>query len=144
MKPTKTADSFFPAFFDDFFGRDWMNSMNWGPNSNRVPAVNIKETENDFHIEVMAPGRNKEEFKLELNRDTLTISYDHKDENEDKKEGYVSREFRHVSFKRSFTLPLDKVDVEKIGAKYDSGILNISVPKKEQVKKDEAKTIAIG
>lgn len=100
---------------------------------NNIPAVNVKEVEGVFHIEVAAPGLKKEDFKLSLHENRLTISTKKEQSNEEKTEQYTRQEFNYTSFQRTFNLP-KSVDGEKIEATYADGILNISLPKKEEVK----------
>lgn len=132
----------FPSFFDEAFsGRESAAFM---------PAVNISDDEKNWHIELSAPGFVKEDFKIRLENDTLTISAEHKDEI---KEGdaatgatekkYSRREFRYGSFSRSFRLPKEKVNEEAINAAYENGILNLSIPKKVEEKKEVLKEIKI-
>ncbi|MBS1915869.1 MAG: Hsp20/alpha crystallin family protein [Bacteroidetes bacterium] len=128
----KNFGNLFEEFFNElpaFAGKEW-NKENWGS----VP-VNIHETPDAYHIEVSAPGRNKEDFKINIENGLLTISYEKKEEA--KKEDYktVRREFTYKSFKRSFTLD-DKVNADNIQAKYENGLLKLLVPKKEQVKEN--------
>lgn len=138
-----------PAFFDDFFAKDLFDfapAKSFSTLAKSIPAVNILETENEYKIEVAAPGLKKEDIKVELDNDLLTISSEVKQEKEEKdKEGrYTRREFSFSSFKRSFTVDEDTVDTEKIEAKYENGILNIHVPKKVTVQEEKkAKTISI-
>ncbi len=124
----------FPSLFDDFFNNDLFN-LSSGELTKRAasPAVNIKETDNDFQLEVSAPGMNKEDFKIELDNNMLTISAETKSESSDKDEAgsYTRREFSYSSFSRSFTLPEDKVKEEEINASYTDGILHITLPKME-------------
>ncbi|MCI4671500.1 MAG: Hsp20/alpha crystallin family protein [Bacteroidia bacterium] len=96
------------------------------------PPVNIKEDESGWDIEIVAPGRTKESFKLEVKKDLLTISYEDKSSEEASK-GYTRREFRFYSFERSFHLP-ESVAKEGIKANYESGILKVAVPKSEEAK----------
>lgn len=139
----------FPALFDDFFARelfDFTPAKTFSNFAKNAPAVNILETEQEFKIEVAAPGLKKEDFKVEVEDGILTISSEAKQEKEEKdKEGrYTRREFSYSSFKRSFTVDEESVDTEKIEAKYDNGVLNIHVPKKNvQVVEKKAKTITI-
>lgn len=134
-----------PSFFDDFFVKDlmgWTNSNNaYGAS---LPAVNIKVNENEFVVEVAAPGFGKEDFKVEVENDVLTISSEKEAKNENEYEGYTRREFNYGSFKRTFTLPENQVDVEKVKASYNNGILHIILPKREEVKPKPARTIKIG
>jgi HSP20 family protein len=132
-----------PSFFDDFFVKDlmgWSNANNaYGAS---LPAVNIRQDENNFEVEVAAPGLAKEDFKVEVENDVLTISSEKEIENEDR--GYTRREFGYGSFRRTFTLPENQVDVEKVKASYNNGILHILLPKREEVKPKPARTIKIG
>ena len=101
----------------------------------RVPAVNIAESENEYHIELAVPGMKKEDFKINLDKNILSISAESKTENEetsqDKK--YNRREYSYNSFVRTFTLP-DSADYANISAEYSDGILKVSVAKKEDAK----------
>ena len=98
----------------------------------QVP-VNIKETDTAYELHVVAPGLKKEDFRLSVEKDMLTISYEHKEEN--KAEGdngkWLRSEYKMKSFKRNFTMN-EKVDSAKISAKYADGILAVTLPKKEQ------------
>ncbi|MDQ3109526.1 MAG: Hsp20/alpha crystallin family protein [Bacteroidota bacterium] len=120
-----------PAFFDEAFsGRE---------TAAFVPAVNISEDEKGWHIEVSAAGFKKEDFKLRLENETLTISAEHKEEASvegEKQKKYSRREFRYGSFARTFRLPKELVNEESINAVYENGILMLSIPKKEMVKKE--------
>lgn len=146
MTLVKRTNNLFPAvpsFFDDFFVKDltgWSNTNNAYGTS--LPAVNIKEDENGFEVEVAAPGLAKEDFKVEVENDVLTISSDKESQNEEN--NYSRREFRYSSFKRNFTLPENAVDVDKVQASYNNGVLHILLPKREEVKPKPAKTIKIG
>ncbi|MCU0385803.1 MAG: Hsp20/alpha crystallin family protein [Flavihumibacter sp.] len=101
---------------------------------NGVPAVpaNILETSDAYHLELNAPGRTKEEFKIQVENGLLTISYDQKDSKEQEGVKQIRREFSQLSFKRSFTLD-DKIDENGIQAKYEQGLLKLYLPKKEIV-----------
>lgn len=115
----------FENFFNDSFISDRMIS--------RVPAVNIAESEGHYHIELAAPGLKKEDFKLDLDRNILTISAEKTTEQENKEKQYNKREYSYTSFVRSFTLP-DSVDDANIDASYTDGVLKIDVAKKEEAK----------
>jgi HSP20 family protein len=137
----------FNNFFDDFFSRDlfdW-NDKNFTAMGNTLPSVNVRETENEFEIELAAPGMKKDDFKIELDKHLLTISSEKKEEQEekDKKGNYTRREFYYRSFSRSFTLPAEVVESDKIEASYKDGILHIAVPKKEAAKPQPVKKIAV-
>lgn len=100
---------------------------------NNIPAVNVKENENGFQIEVAAPGLKKEDFKLSLHENRLTISAKQEAKTEEKTEKYTRQEFNYTSFQRTFTLPKN-VDGDKIDATYSEGILHVGLPKKEELK----------
>ncbi len=139
---TKRGDSFpsvFGNFFDDFFKDDFMTPAYVG---NNVPAVNVSEEKDQYKIEVAAPGMEKDDFKLNLDHRVLTISCEKKKEEEKKEKKYTRREFSFTSFKRAFTLP-ESVNAEKIQASYKEGILHITLQKKADAQKAEAKAIKI-
>ncbi len=98
-----------------------------------VPAVNIKEENDKFVLEMAAPGMSKKDFHISLDDNVLTISSEKKEEKEEKNENYTRREFFYNTFSRSFTLP-ENVDAEKIKADYKNGILTLTLPKKEEAK----------
>jgi len=129
-----------PFFFDDFLTKGGEN-VQYGRN---LPAVNIKENEEGWHLEVAAPGLKKEDFKINLDQHVLTIATEIKDEKEVKENGYTRKEFGYSSFKRSFELPKNIVDEEHINAKYENGVLYLSIPKKEEAKPKPARMIEIG
>jgi HSP20 family protein len=102
------------------------------------------ETENEFKVEVAAPGMEKKDFNINLDNNVLTISSEKEEtkEEKDKKGNYTKREFSYSSFQRSFTMP-DSVNVDKIAAAYKDGVLNITLPKREEAKVKPAKVIKI-
>lgn len=101
--------------------------------SNATTAVNITESDNGYELEFNVPGRNKEDFKINVDKGLLTVSYEKKDEAETKELKSLRKEFSFRSFKRSFSLD-EKVNAEAIEAKYENGILKVFLPKKEEVK----------
>ena len=116
-------------FFDDRF---W--GFNDAQGDTRVP-VNIHETNAAYEVEVVAPGLRKEDFHLSYTGDTLTISFEHKDEKTEKEEKkWIRREFRSRSFSRSFQVD-GTVDVDKARARYENGVLLLTLPKKEEAKR---------
>ena len=131
-----------PSLIDEFFGRDLMENFFENRTGINSPAVNVKETSEDFRIEVAAPGLDKKDFKVDLDNNVLTVSSEkeHKDEHEDEK--YMRREFSYTSFSRSFSLP-EAVDAEKIKANHKDGILTITIPKREEAKRKPPKQISI-
>lgn len=134
-----------PRLFDDFFTRDLMDwgFKNYSSTGTTIPAVNIQETNDHFDVELAAPGMTKNDFKVELDNNVLTISSEKEDKHEEKDDKYTRREFSYQSFQRSFTLPEQVVDIEKINAKYENGVLHLTVPKKESAKPKPPKTIKI-
>ena len=108
-----------------------------------MPSVNVVETNDEFLIEVAAPGYNKDEFNIELDDDVLVLSTEIEKEKELKEgERFTKREFSYHSFKRSFTLP-ELVEKDQINAKYENGILFVSIPKKEEAKPTPARNIKV-
>lgn len=124
-------NNLFPSIFDDLFNDEWLDNST-KKIRNTLPAVNIKESEKDFELEVVIPGLKKEDIKIDVDREVLTISSEQKQEHEEKNDEYTRREFHFSSFKRSFSIP-ESVDVEKIDASYKDGILNIALPKREEM-----------
>ncbi len=123
--------------FDEFFNAvpaTWSKDLN-------VPPVNVYESKDAFHLELQAPGLNKEDFKINVEKELLTISYEHKAETENKDLKTYRKEFSTRSFKRTFSVD-DKINAEEITAKYDAGVLKLALPKKEEVKV-QPKQIAI-
>jgi HSP20 family protein len=148
MSIIRRADLFpvMNSLFDDFFTRDLWN---WGNNSQSstnttIPAVNIRETNENFEVEMAAPGMTKNDFKIELDGNLLTISSEKQEQREEKEgEKYSRREFSYQSFQRSFQLQKDVVDADKIEAKYENGVLHLVIPKKEDAKQKPPKMIEI-
>jgi HSP20 family protein len=99
----------------------------------RTPAVNIAETENEFEVELAAPGLNKEDFKINLEKNVLSVSAEKKTETTDENKKFSKREYSYNSFSRSFTLP-QSADHTKIEADYTAGILKLIIAKKEEAK----------
>ena len=135
-----------PALFDDFFNRDlfnWGNS-NFSDTNTTIPAVNIKETPENYEVEVAAPGMTKKDFKVELDGNALTISSERSKQKEEREdERYSRKEFSYQSFQRTFTLQKDVVDIDKIQAKYENGLLHLLIPKKEEAKQKPPRLIQI-
>jgi HSP20 family protein len=146
IKRNRNPLNFFPLFDDDFLERD---ILNWGLSNNSntgttIPAVNIKETPDAFEVEMAAPGMTKDDFNIELDSNVLTIRSEKNMEQEQKDgERYSRKEFSYQSFQRTFTLPKEVVDEDKIEAKYENGVLRLIIPKKEQAKQKPARMIQI-
>jgi HSP20 family protein len=122
---TPGFNDIFETMFNDSFLSDRMIS--------RVPAVNICETQDHYLIEMAAPGLNKEDFNIKLDKNLLTVSVEQKKENNTQDRQYNKREFSYSSFVRSFALP-DSADDAQIEASYTNGMLNIHVAKKDEAK----------
>jgi len=136
--------TFMPSF-DDFFTKDlfdWTGWNNWTNEGLTMPRVNIVETNEDFRVEMAAPGMKKEDFHVELDNDILTISAEVKQESSNEEDNYTRKEFNYQSFKRSFNLP-NTVEADKIKAIYRDGILTLQIPKRDEAKKKPVKTISI-
>ncbi len=149
MSSLEKRKSLFPSsssFFDDFFSRDFFdwNDKNFSATGTTLPSVNVKETDSNFNIELAAPGMSKSDFKIELKNNVLSISSEKKEENEEKDDegNYTRKEFSYQSFSRSFRVP-ENAKQEDVSAKYDNGILTVSLAKKEIEAKPESKTIDV-
>ena len=148
MKLAKLSDNLFPtipSFFDQFFGREWMDwtKTNFSSSNSTLPAVNIQENDSEFMIDVAAPGMKKSDFKVSYNNGRLLISFKNKEENRIKDHAFTRREFSYQSFQRSFIIDEKMVNGDKIDAKYENGILKIVLPKKDEVKPKPAREIKI-
>lgn len=136
-----------PLLFDDFFNRDFFDwgLSNYSDTNTSIPKVNVKETKDNFEVEVAAPGMNKNDFKIQLDGNLLSISSEKSDRREENNEDekYSRKEFSYQSFQRTFTLPKNVVDADKIEAKYENGLLHLVIPKKEEAKQKPPKQIQI-
>jgi HSP20 family protein len=132
----------YPSFLDDFFGRDFYPVRYERNGFKSLPAINITEGDDGYTIEVAAPGLDKKDFKIDLEKDRLTIASVREDSKEESNERYTRREFRYTNFSRSFTLP-ETVNGEKISASHKDGILYVNIPKLEEAKEKPARQIAI-
>lgn len=133
-KRNENANAWLPSIFDDFFGDEFM-----GFPVNRqfaTPAVNIIEQDKQFDIQIAAPGMTKDDFKIGINdNNELVIHLEKKTEDgkkDEKKGTWLRREFSYASYSQSFTIP-DEVEEDKITARMENGVLNILLPKREQV-----------
>ncbi len=138
MLPSLFTDKWLTDFFDNdrFFDADWLKRMQV------VPAVNVKELDKEFEIEMAAPGLNKKDFKINIENGVMTIFNEKKEEKVEKEENFTRREFNYTNFSRSFTLP-ENINPEKVDAKYEDGILRILLPKKVLTPAPPAKTIEV-
>ena len=135
-----------PSIFDDFFKpfSQWFDDGGMVRRVTDLPAVNIKENGDHYAVSVAAPGMKKEDFKIELDGTLLTISAERSNQlEENNDERFTRKEFSYESFRRSFTLPKEVVDADKLKAVYENGVLRLQVPKKEEAKQKPPKMIAI-
>lgn len=128
----------------DVFDLDnWLNHDSLGGiQYARVPATNIVETQDAFEIEMAAPGITKKDFRIDVRDGVLDISVEKEEEQKEDKKNYRRREYSYYSFRRSFALPTT-VNTDRINARYDNGILKVTVPKAEEAKKKPARAIAV-
>jgi HSP20 family protein len=144
----KNKSNMFPAvplLLSNLLHEDWLDSTlgNLRTGMSSLPAANIRETNEDYRIELAAPGMQKEDFTVELNDEVLTISAQ-ADVNREKEERiYTRKEFSYHAFQRSFNVARERIDAERISARYQDGVLEIIVPKREEVKAKTAKQISI-
>ena len=124
-------NNFFDNELSDFFGKRVCD-----------PAANIIELPDSFQLDIAAPGMKKEDFKINLENSILTISAEMEDEKNEEGKNYTRKEFYYGSFSRSFTLP-KTIDLDKIQADYNNGILKISLPKREEARVEVKKQISI-
>jgi HSP20 family protein len=140
MLPTISRSSFKPFYMPNLFDDDFFPVISNRTSS--MPAVNIREDETNFILELAVPGIDKNELKIDINEDVLTISSETKSETEEKKEGYKRKEFSYSSFCRSFYIP-ENVNRDKIEATYKDGILSVGLPKQEEEKNKISRQIKI-
>ena len=134
----KTLDSFLNSILNEIPSPDRYRLQSNGIN---FPPVNISETKDAYELELNVPGRNKEDFKITVDKNILTVSFDKKEESKDENKRQIKKEFSLQPFKRSFTLD-EKIDGEKIEAKYVNGVLTLNLPRKAEVKAS-AKEISV-
>ncbi|HJB84302.1 MAG TPA: Hsp20/alpha crystallin family protein [Candidatus Alistipes merdigallinarum] len=141
MMPAKRSQNWLPGIFNDFFGNEWVEKANAAS-----PAINIKESDSEYKVEVAAPGMTKDDFSIKIDADNqLIVSMEKKEEHKDenKKEKYLRREFAYTQFQQIMILP-DNVEKDKIEAKVENGVLQIDIPKKQiAVEEKKVKEIAI-
>jgi len=140
MLPTITRRSFRPFYMPNIFDEDLFSGL-----ANRtasMPAVNIKEDESKYALELAIPGINKNDLKIDMKEDVITISSEMKKESEENSDGYKRKEFSYSAFSRSFYVP-ENVNKEKIEASYKDGVLYVTLPKEDEQKSKISKTIEI-
>lgn len=127
---------------DDFLNENFFNWPSRNGDNLSVPKVNITESDDDFRVELAAPGMKRDDFHVELDNDVLVIWSETSNSSEDKNANYARKEFSYESFRRSFHLP-NTVEADKIEAKYQDGLLKLVIPKKEEARRKPAKQIKI-
>ena len=140
MNLIRKQPPFFPSLIDDFINTDW--NLKVPSFSSTVPAVNIKELDSQFEIELAVPGMNKDDFEIEVEDGVLSISSTQEEEQVNEKGKFTRREFSYSSFRRSFKLP-DSVDPTKIDATYKQGVLLVLLPKHKEAQPQPKKLIKI-
>lgn len=143
MLPKVKKTENWPTFVDEIFNTDyWPNFFDISARHS-VPAVNIMEDDKEYRIEVVAPGIDKKNVKINMEDDVLTISSEREEKNEEENKHYMRREFNYTAFSRSFVVP-EEVNEEKISAEHKNGILTIHLPKKEEaLKKTKQREIKV-
>lgn len=143
MLPTFKNRTSVPSLMDEFFGRDLLDNIFPAQTGISMPAVNVIDSNEEFRIEVAAPGLEKNDFKVDLDNRMLTISCEKEQKQEDNgNDRFMRREFSYTSFRRTFSLP-EGVDAEKVKANHKNGVLYIHIPKKEEAKQKPPKQISI-
>jgi len=140
MLPTITRRSFRPFYVPNIFDEDFFPVV--PDRTSSMPAVNIREDEKSYALDLAVPGMDKKDMKIDINEDVLTISSESKNETEESKDGFRRKEFSYKAFTRSFYIP-ENVNREKIEATYKDGVLSINLPKQEEEKSKITKTIEI-
>ena len=140
MLPTITRKGFRPFYMSNLFNDDLFPVFQNSTSS--MPAVNIREDEKKYSLELAVPGIDKKDLKIDINEDVLTISSETKNESEESRDGYKRKEFSYTSFCRSFQIP-ENVNKDKIEANYKDGILTVALPKVEEEKNKISRQIKI-
>ena len=145
MTLIRTNNRLYPSVFNQLFNRelvDW-NNAGFSSDDSTLPAVNILEDDNRIQIEVAAPGMKKEDFKIDLENNRLTVSAEVSTENSESGERYSRKEFSYRSFRRLFNIPVETINGDQIQATYKDGILLVTLPKREELKPKPARAIEI-
>lgn len=135
----------FPMIMEDFF-KPWNEWLTNGDNifhrNLSIPAVNITEDKDHYELSLAVPGMKKDDFHIDVQGDLLTISSEKEESKTEKEKKFTRKEYSYSSFRRSFSLP-EEVNKEKIEARYDNGVLILSLPYKAEARKETAKQIAV-
>jgi len=140
MLPTITRSSYRPFYMPNLFDDDFFPTLSHRTSS--MPAVNVKEDDKNYILELAVPGMEKKDLKIDINEDVLTISSETKNESEESHDGYKRKEFSYSSFCRSFYIP-ENVNRDKIEANYKDGILSVGLPKMEEEKNKITRQVKI-
>lgn len=130
----------FANLLDSFIEREF--STGFERNCGSVPSTNIIERNDQYEIQLAVPGMSKEDFKMEVENNVLSISYEKKEEENKQEENYLRREYSLEGFTRSFTIP-KHADAENIKARYESGMLYVAIPREDPEKLKLSKRIEI-
>ena len=145
MTLIRTSNRLYPTVFNQLFNRelvDW-NNTGFSAEDSTLPAVNILEDENRIQIEVAAPGVKKEDFKIDLDQNRLTVAAEVSSESSETGDRYSRKEFNYRSFRRLFNIPVETINGDQIEASYKDGILLLTLPKREELKPKPARAIEI-
>ena len=139
MLPSISKRTFSPFYMPGFFEDAFFPLVS---RRESMPAVNIREDDRQFMLELAVPGIDKKDLKIDINEDVLTVSSETKNESEENRDGYKRKEFSYTSFCRSFQIP-ENVNKDTIEANYKDGVLTVSLPKAEEEKNKIARQVKI-
>jgi HSP20 family protein len=142
MLPSLRTRTSLPNLVEEYFNGDFLPRFFDIGNYNSVPAVNIAENKDEYRIDVAAPGLDKEDFRINIDKNVLTVSSEKEEKHEEKDEKIMRKEFSYYSFKRCFSLP-ETVNADKIRANHKDGVLQVFVPKMEEAKEKPAREIKV-
>lgn len=138
-KNHRSVPTTFSGMLDNLLSNDWntlfQDDDRW---SNITAPVNIKETDKAYEMQLVAPGLKKEDFNINIEKNVLTVSFEQQEQSEENTDKYIRKEYNSRSFKRNFTLS-ERINADDISARYEDGILNISLPKVEKEEKTTKK-----
>jgi len=138
----KTPFSYLLDSFDEFFAESWFPTTCVNIKNKTIPATNIKETDDEWKVELDVPGVKKENFNIKVEDNQLQIKYEEKDFDEDELNSYIKREFAYTGFTKTFILP-EYANVNNITGKYKDGILSLIIPKNKKKLEEKVKRIEI-
>lgn len=125
----RTANRYYPVFTSPVLNDEWISRFFGDEERTSAPSVNVKESEKGFELAVAAPGLEKKDFRISVDKNQLTISAQKEKNSEENNDRFLRKEFSYESFTRSFTLP-ESIDAENITAVYENGVLNVTLPKR--------------